>query len=259
MARLNKSTYVSDIAIWSPKDNLGKTTLAVLIAQQLCKSGLTAILDLNRYMSGLPFLERSITSRGLKQAYESFDEESTLQQFVQWGNKPLFYMGMSIHGKLDDLYRFSTDRLEEIIKLAQTHFDHVILIVPSNYIESGFIAGFGHPSNRLITVLDEEISNWYRYKSYQTYFEEAAVSIPKQMVVVNMWKNQLDIKELIRLNMPKLDNVLYFPWIHNMTQLRNQGDVQLPAVSISREERLADDALKEMLSFLKRDGSDDGE
>lgn len=246
----NAVRYVREIGIWSPKDGIGKTTMAVLLGLELSKSGLTAILDLSRYPSALPYMARYLGKRGLKAAYDSMDDELALQQFVQWGDKPLFHLGMSVHDKLDDLYRFSSERVSELIKLAKNHFDHVIIIIPSDYIESGFIAGIGSHPARLLSVIDEDIATWYRYGCYRKYFDDVGLSLPLEMVIVNQWRGILDIEGLAESESHSVSHMTRFPWLKEMTDMRNRGEMNVDRWLLGKEMRLAKTGLADIMDFI---------
>jgi MinD-like ATPase involved in chromosome partitioning or flagellar assembly len=243
------------ILVWGPKEGVGRTTVAARLGCDLTAGrNVVGVMDLNRYSSSLPLVLNNEDGGGLREAYASIGGESIGSFFSKAcveGVKGLFFLSLGRNDMIDGLYRFSEDVILRIIERCVPLFDYLVVIVPSNYIETGFVASMKVDTQDMIVVLDEDVSTWHRYRSYGQFFQRLGICHERRLLVVNKSNGIIEWDGLPGTGFPADGGVVTIPFNLNIKVAKNMVGVYRNGLALSRLEKRTAEAFGAICSSFR--------
>lgn len=252
--------------ITSPKGGEGKSTIAAYTAVQFAKAGyLVGLIEVDRYfgsvMDILGFGDKvggEIKGRSLKGAINTDSDTGVLHSFIPHPkHKDLYTLSLTLdkESKIDDLTRFPEASVKNIIKVARSKFDIVFIDCPSTYIEPGFLAPIDMGVDRLIYVIDNDITKLAGAKLYDQFFYENAVSFGDVMVVINKDLGVLEdatIKAIGKdMAVIKMDKIFTIPYYKRIIEAKNDGDIIIDATPSNGQEKALQKAITGIVKSIE--------
>lgn len=251
--------------IWSPKGNEGKTSIGSFLAVKFAKEGfLTGLIELDRYTASTPYALgiTDLKERSLTNAIATMDEKEIIQNFIPHPKyNDLFTMSLNLNldKKITSLMSFPEDRIEKIIKTAKSKFDVIFLDCPSSYIEQGFVAPLKLGVDRIICILDNDISKYETFKKCDMFFHELAISFDDVVTVINK-DHELVTDEMIKaldkdLRVLNLKNLYKIPYYDRILSAKNDGNLISDVIPSNKKElalkKAIDGIYEHIISFEK--------
>lgn len=245
---LNKRINNKINMVVSPKGKEGKSTIASFLATKAAKAGhMTALIELDRYLSGTPFITgiKDMGGRSLSKAIQTECEKDIKTNFQPHPTiNDLYVMALDnlvTDTKINVLRKFPIEKIQDIIKLARQDFEIVFLDCPSSYDDNGFLAAVDMGIDRLIYVLDNDINSLTGLKLYDTELDEMDLRPLDTMLVINKDIGLIDeshirpLKEKLRVIGTK--KIYKIPFCQGIIQAKNGCLNFFDAPSLNFKER----------------------
>lgn len=227
-----KSASKKLTVVWSPSGGTGTSTVASCLSILSAQKGyFTALIELNRYCGTVPYMLNTFSEKSLKKAVDEDNERDILKNFEQNPeNEKLFSLSLNTGNSLDDLYIFPVEKIQKIIQVARMNFDRIFIDVPSNYIETGFIAAIESVPDRFIQVMDNNLATWHKLKLYDMFLQEYDnISVLRPITIINKdeellpsgWMQKME-KSLKVLSI-KDERTFFIPYYERFIKECNEG------------------------------------
>ncbi|MCT4564977.1 MAG: hypothetical protein N4A68_11795 [Maledivibacter sp.] len=244
---MKKKIFNKVTLITSPRGRIGTTTIANNLGYIFAKEGyLTAVIELNRQCGSSPylnFINNDNTDKSLKTAMESYDEEEIIKNFMQSKHHDgLFTLSLRQHDELHSLYKFSSDQIQRIIKVARKKFDKVFIDSGMCYVDNGFIASLNIHPDQIIQILDEDIVSWHKLKLYEDFIKNTNMKTFSNVItIINKHQDLLSDKLVVELKREmkilRLDRVYTIPYLKRIIKANNEGELLADIIPVTKNEK----------------------
>lgn len=236
--------------VWSPNSRVGKTTITNNLALTFAKKEyLTCVIDLNRYIGTAYYLnvneKTKVRDKNIAKAIVENERDKIRKNFIQSKhNQNLFTLSLTVDNKLEDLYRYTAEQIENIIKVSIQTFDKVIIDLPSDYIEHSLFASLKMNPNQMIVILDNDYITMQKLKLYDDFFTRTKVQIPDSDDILYIYNKVDDIDENLQqqvnnsLELFKINNPYRISYISRIIQCNNNGELIIKTKATSKKEKI---------------------